>query len=81
MKLAITGSRRWRSIRQIQQNLDEIAPSLIIHGGAMGADSIADAWARARGVAVAVVRPARAEGTPWMGPKPMKGGNAAEVIH
>lgn len=57
MKLAVTGSRHWKDHQKIEAALSAIdpRPTVIIHGGADGADKIADRWARTRGIPTATV--------------------------
>ena len=65
MKLLVTGSRTLtkgdgRLLLLGLATVQEIAgrlPVLLLHGGAMGADAQADAWAKAHGIPVEVVRP------------------------
>ncbi len=46
MKLAVIGSRGFRDYGLMDNKLKELSPSLIISGGAKGADSYAEMWAR-----------------------------------
>lgn len=65
MRLLVTGSRTLvksdgRLLLLGLATVQEIAgrlPALVLHGGAMGADMQADAWAKAHGIPVEVVRP------------------------
>lgn len=59
MRLGVSGSRHWTDVALIRATLDSFrpVPSVIIHGGARGVDSIADQWARNNGIARATVRP------------------------
>ena len=54
MKVLVTGSRYWTHKGMIYNTLDEIHAktpiTLLIHGCAKGADTIADEWASERGV-------------------------------
>ncbi|WP_170110677.1 SLOG family protein [Flavilitoribacter nigricans] len=63
MKLLITGSR---AIAEIEANFTRLANeitsrypnvSILLHGGARGADQLADRFARVHGLAVQVIRP------------------------
>jgi len=45
----VTGSRKWVDEQSIFKALDELNPRAVVHGGAMGADSIAHKWAKERG--------------------------------
>lgn len=66
MRLLITGSRTLgaaNAAKGIAAGLDTLAgagypaPTLLLHGGAVGADEHADVWARAAGLPVQVFRP------------------------
>ena len=46
----VTGSRYWTDRKAIYDRLDFLRPGLVVHGGARGADAIADEWARKHGV-------------------------------
>jgi hypothetical protein len=48
----VTGSRYWTNVGAIELALEAEQPTLVVHGGARGADAIAHAWARRKGVAV-----------------------------
>lgn len=50
MKLAVIGSRGFRDRRLMDEKLSAIAPSLVISGGATGADQLSCIWARKNGV-------------------------------
>lgn len=56
MKVLVTGGRGYTNRRELYDTLDEIARlsdiSLVIHGGAMGADALADEWAKIHGFKV-----------------------------
>lgn len=56
-KTAVIGSRTFRDERLLTRTLDAAAPSLVISGGAKGADSLATRWARKRGVEALVFYP------------------------
>lgn len=45
MKLAVVGSRNFDNYPLLQYELDKIKPSLIISGGAKGADELAEVYA------------------------------------
>ena len=51
----VTGSRDWTDRDTIRSALVEAQPSIVIHGGARGADRIADEEARKLGIHVACV--------------------------
>lgn len=58
MKIVIvTGSRKWIDKSIIWDALDEHNPACIVHGGAIGADSYAHAWAKKRGKIAVVFFP------------------------
>jgi hypothetical protein len=62
VRLAVTGSRHWTDEGAIFRALDDVRPrpTLLIHGGARGADRIAEMWAKSRKIATACIRPADA---------------------
>ncbi len=48
----VTGSRKWKSAKQIialKAALNEADPDMIVHGGALGADSVAHTWCKNNG--------------------------------
>ena len=45
MKLLVTGSRSWPDKQAVYNVLTELNPTLVIHGGATGADAFAEQWA------------------------------------
>ena len=51
MVIIVTGSRTWTDTARIWGDLDQYDPKAVViwHGGARGADEIADRWARIRG--------------------------------
>lgn len=59
--LLVTGSRTIRDEvvvnTVLDQVFDQLKPTLLIHGGAVGVDQIAGAWAAQRKLDVRVVRP------------------------
>lgn len=58
MRVLVCGSRSWTHREPIQRRLAELPKgTLVIHGGATGADAIADSVARGLGFHVAIVRP------------------------
>ena len=57
MKVLVTGSRNFADVATVFKALDESNATEIIHGGANGADSIASAWCRQKGVKETVIRP------------------------
>lgn len=50
MRVLVTGGRDYRDREAVWRKLDEIQPSVVIHGGASGVDRAAGAWAQARGI-------------------------------
>jgi hypothetical protein len=48
--LLVTGGRRFTGREFLWAKLTEWQPDLIIHGDAMGADALADNWARGQGI-------------------------------
>lgn len=52
MTVIVTGSRHYADRELLWAMLDKFRPTLLVHGDARGADELADAWARARGVEV-----------------------------
>jgi phosphopentomutase len=62
-KLLVTGSRSIKQIEDVWAILEELwqraggHPSLLIHGGAVGVDTLAGRWAELQGIPVQVVHP------------------------
>lgn len=58
MKLLVCGGRHYDDKARIANVLEKIIgnESILIHGGAQGADFFAGAWAESQGINVAVVR-------------------------
>jgi hypothetical protein len=50
MRVLMCGDRKWRDAAAIKRELDKLAPSVIISGGARGADALAAEYARAAGI-------------------------------
>ena len=50
MRVLVCGGRNYRNRDRVFQVLDSIEPSVVIHGGARGADQLAGAWAKERQV-------------------------------
>lgn len=57
MKLAVIGSRGFRDDKLMSSRLSELKPSLVISGGARGADQMAETWARRNGVETQIFLP------------------------
>lgn len=69
MKVLVCGGRKFSDAELLFFVLDEIRPSIVVHGAAKGADALADLWARKRGV------PCRRYFAQWL-----KYGNLAGVL-
>ena len=52
MRLLVTGGRDYHDRKRVYRELDAIGPSSVIHGKAPGLDTLADDWAKERGVPV-----------------------------
>lgn len=52
MKLAVIGSRGFNDFERLEKELDQLAISEIISGGAKGADSLARKYAEMRGIPI-----------------------------
>ncbi len=50
--VVVSGSRRWQDQKSIFTSLEELNPSLIVHGAARGVDTIAASWAHKRNLPV-----------------------------
>jgi hypothetical protein len=57
MKIAITGSRNWADADLIAAELEKLNISELLHGGAMGADTLAATWAERQGIPTRVFLP------------------------
>ena len=57
-RVLVCGGRNFHLRPRVDQALDRLAPSMVIHGGAAGADRLAHEWARAKGVEIVVYHPA-----------------------
>ena len=49
-KVIVTGGRNYSDKDKVYKTLDDLAPTLVIHGGATGVDEFAHQWAYERGV-------------------------------
>lgn len=59
MKLLVCGGRHYDNEDRVWQVLDDLKPTLVIHGGCTtGADQLASMWAKARGVPQSIYPPA-----------------------
>lgn len=56
-KLAVVGSRGFRDYHKLDGVLRDAAPTVVISGGARGADSLAETWARRNGVETQIFLP------------------------
>lgn len=56
-KTAVVGSRTFRDERLLARTLEPVFPSLVISGGADGADRLAVRWARRNGIQTKVFEP------------------------
>ena len=56
MRLLVCGSRMWPDYRRVEAELVALAPSLVMHGGAKGADELAGLTCETRGVPLLVFR-------------------------
>lgn len=54
---AVIGSRAWANREKLFAALDDRGPTEVVSGGAGGADTLAEEWARSRGVPCTVIRP------------------------
>lgn len=52
VKVLVTGSRDWQDRAAIDAGFDLVGPTLVAHGDALGADSVANAIAMGRGIDV-----------------------------
>nr|WP_250807755.1 SLOG family protein [Neorhizobium tomejilense] len=57
LKIAVVGSRTFRDDRLLAKTLEAADPSLVISGGAKGADHLAERWARRNGVETQIFHP------------------------
>jgi len=56
-KIAITGSRNIKKSQKLLDLLNDLQPDEIISGGAIGADKIAEDWAKMNGKKITIIRP------------------------
>jgi hypothetical protein len=61
MKLAVVGSRNFEDLEKLSLELDRLHAkntiTLIISGGAVGADSLAEVWAKSKSIPVQIFKP------------------------
>ncbi len=59
MKIAVIGSRTFQDKELLYKVLNELPylPSVIVSGGAKGADSLAECWAKSKGVELLILTP------------------------
>lgn len=55
MIAVVTGSRDWKHADILNKALDTLRPSLVFHGGARGADTLAGKWCDEKGIDCVVV--------------------------
>lgn len=46
MKVLVTGSRSFANVTYLEQELAALKPDVVVHGGASGADALAEAWCK-----------------------------------
>lgn len=56
MKVLVTGGRGFFDASKMARYLTQVAPRVVIHGGASGADTLADSWARRQAPEIEVRR-------------------------
>lgn len=54
MIVAVTGGREFDDVGLVRQTLEQHPIELLVHGGCSGADRIAQAWAKERGIPEAI---------------------------
>lgn len=54
MRLLVCGSRYWKPLNPVKRELKRLRPTVVIHGGANGADSLAGIAAKELGIMVEV---------------------------
>lgn len=57
LAIAIVGSRAFNDYALLCKHMEAYAPTLIVSGGAQGADSLGEKWAKEKGVATRILRP------------------------
>jgi hypothetical protein len=56
-KIAIVGSRTFRNERLLEKTMGDFDPSMVISGGADGADRMGERWARRHGIETLIFHP------------------------
>lgn len=56
-KIAVIGSRTFRDDRLLSKTLEAAEPTLVVSGGAKGADHLAETWARRNGIQTLIFHP------------------------
>ncbi len=54
MRLLVCGGRTYDDAKAVYRSLDTLNPDVVIHGGANGADTLADNWAEDNGKEIEV---------------------------
>lgn len=57
MKVAVIGSRTFTDKKLLEEELDKLNIELLISGGAQGADTLAENYARERNISVLIFKP------------------------
>jgi aconitase A len=57
MKVAVVGSRNFTDYALMKKVLDNISIDTIVSGGALGADSLAEQYAKERGIEIIIHKP------------------------
>lgn len=55
MKVLVCGGRNYTNADQLDQVLSQLTITMVIHGGARGADTLAGTWAQENGIAEVIV--------------------------
>ena len=57
MKVAVVGSRNFNNYELLKETLDKLNISLIVSGGAKGADSMSEVYAKEHGIETLIFKP------------------------
>ena len=63
MKLLVTGSRKFENIAELNEAIKEVEElqkqkiTMLLHGGAIGADTLAQTWAEQNNIPTQVIKP------------------------